>query len=68
MNPYWATTRCKGQGGRRRGGELEQSKKRNGKCRIDYGRKEMYDIECPQDSKEGRVEEIEEGQRGCQSL
>ena len=38
MAKNWATTRCKGQGERRRGGELEQSKKINGKCRIDYGR------------------------------
>ena len=29
--------------------------------------KEMCDKnECPQDSKQGSVEEIEEGQRGCQ--
>ena len=34
---------------------------------LTRSRKEMCDKhECPQDSKEDRVEEIEEGQRGCQ--
>ena len=34
---------------------------------VKSSRKEMYDKhECPQDSKQGSVEEIEEGQRGCQ--